>query len=64
MMTLQHNLSMVTTSQAAVNSNAILKQEIMMLRKQLNDARSSQLFLKKQVLQLQHTINMQNITME
>ena len=32
-----------------------------MLRRQLNDARNSNLFLKKQTLQLQHTINMQAI---
>jgi len=32
-----------------------------MLRRQLNDAKNSNLFLKKQTLQLQHTINMQAI---
>ena len=50
MMTLQHNLSMLTTSQAAAanaSNHVVLKQEIILLRKQLNDARSSQLFLKK-----------------
>lgn len=34
---------------------------MLLLRRQLNDAKNSNLFLKKQQLQLQHTINMQQI---
>lgn len=62
MLTLQHNLSQVTTGVASGGaSSSVLKQEVLLLRKQLNDAKNSNLFLKKQALQLQHTINMQQI---
>ena len=44
-----------------MNNAPVLKSENLLLRKQLNDARNSNLFLKKQTLQLQHTINMQEI---
>ena len=40
------------------NSNLLFKQELMLLRKQLNDARSTHLFLKKQNLQLEHQNNL------
>ena len=36
------------------NANVMFKQELVLLRKQLADARSTHLFLKKQNLQLEH----------
>ena len=36
------------------NTNVMFKQELVLLRKQLADARSTHLFLKKQNLQLEH----------
>ena len=56
-------MSCITTATNTNNAAApVLKQEILLLRKQLNDARNSNLFLKKQTLQLQHTIRMQEIS--
>ena len=49
---LQHNQSQITQGTVPNNSSPVLKQEIILLRKQLNDSRNSNLFLKKQALQL------------